>query len=265
MTEKRLFCVLCFLFTQNVSCYNEVQEVDIICSSIFVKEHASFRFPCCLSDSLVVTSPATVLAKVLHSNGSEVDTSNIEIWNADTGYKNSLKFIPAGIKTKFPKLIAINIARSGLMHMEKEDMRQFGDDLILVDIFSCKLTVIEDDVFKYNSNLKIIYLSGNPFKYISPKFFQNLLKLENVTTVHFWNSNCIDQVSDSPKTVNWRFTGCDDILEKSTHLEIVSERTDFFKDLKISELKKVIKNQRTQIEAITKDLSDVKVLLQSVF
>lgn len=142
-------------------------------------------------------------------------------------------------------------------------MRQFGDDLILVDFYNCKLTVLEGDVFMYNSNLKIIYLTGNDFKYINPKFFQNLLKLENLITVAFWNSNCIDQSSDSPKTVNWRFTGCSSTSAKNAYSNIVNERTDFFKDLEISELKQDMKNQQMQIKAIMTDLYEIKTLLQS--
>lgn len=176
------------------------EYVNLVCTNVDVKTHASMTFFTCFSSFFVIESSNSVLEKVVHSNGSNVDTSNIECLNIDTGRKTAVKFVPARIKMKFPKLTALDISRSGLTHVEKEDMRQFGGDLILVDFFGNSLTALEADVFDYNPNLRIIYLNENSFKFINSALFQNFRKMRNLKSVHFWISTCISQATDSSKT-----------------------------------------------------------------
>lgn len=142
-----------------------------------------------------------------------------------------MKFMPAGIKKKFTKLDAISVTDSGLTHLEKEDMRQFGDDLIKADFSNNKLTALEGDIFEFNTDLSFIYLRGNPLAFIDPKLFENFKKMEQLVFVYLENSNCINQKSSqSAGAIEWKNKQCNDEKAKNDNLKRIRERASFFTD-----------------------------------
>lgn len=179
------------------------------------------------ASSLVINYPKTLVRDVLHSDGSKFDTRLIWMLRIATG-RNSVKFWPADIKKKFPKIVQFEIMRSGLTHLEREDMRQFGDDLIQVNFDGNLLTALEGDVFEFNLNLEYIGLHHNPLKFIDPQFFQNFLKLRKLKWVEIQNSDCINQASRAPRIMNWRADKCSDETAKMKNLNAISERGVFF-------------------------------------
>lgn len=226
MLAKRISVLILIitLIQQNVICH---ENVNLVCTNVFVKMHASMTFFTCFSSSFVIESSNSVLEKVIHPNGSNFDTSNIECLNINTEGKTTVKFMPARIKMKFPKLTALDISRSGLTHVEKEDMRQFGGDLVLVDFFRNSLTALESDVFDYNPNLRIIFLSQNSFRFIDFGLFQNFRKMTNLRSVHFKSSTCIDEATDSSKTHEWGSNNCNDLSSKHKNLRRIHDRKQF--------------------------------------
>lgn len=139
-----------------------------------------------------------------------------------------MKFWPADIKKKFPKIVQFEIIRSGLTHLEREDMRQFGDDLIQANFDGNLLTALEGDVFEFNSKLEYIGLHHNPLKFIDPQFFRNFLKLRKLNWVEIQNSDCINQDSRAPRIMNWKADECSDESAKMRNLNTISERGVFF-------------------------------------
>lgn len=177
----------------------------------------------------MVTSSRTSIRNVLQGGGSKFDTSSIDwlsIYNLGT-----VKYVPAGIKKNFPHLTKFEIINGRLIHLEREDMRQFGDSLMYLNFNGNSLTAIEGNLFEFNPNLRIIYLNNNPFKFINVDLFMNFRKMNFLTTdVSFGSSNCINSyIPVRESSVNWNIGSCNDIDAKNKGLMIILDRKDFFK------------------------------------
>lgn len=153
------------------------------------------------------------------------NTNPVELLSIET---KNVKFIPAGIKKNFPNLKKFEVIRGGLIHLEREDMRQFGSDLISVSFWKNTLTALEGDLFEFNPNLEYIGLHHNALKFINPSLFENFKKLTNLQIVEFDNSTCIDQESRNPKLVEWNYNRCNDVKLKKANLRRISDRENFF-------------------------------------
>lgn len=101
--------LLIHFIAQNILCDNRTY-VNLECfettriSLLQDHEHPRLEF---VSSSLVVENSKTILEKVVYPNESSVVNTH-DIWQLriETG-KKSVKFVPVGIKRKFPKLASI--------------------------------------------------------------------------------------------------------------------------------------------------------------
>lgn len=183
------------------------------------------------SYSLKVDNPRTKIDKIVDSSGSEIDTTNIEMLKIRTG-KKTVKFVPAGIKKKFPDLKVFTIENSGLTHLEREDMRQFGADLGFVSFSENSLTALPGNLLEFNPNVKYIYIRQNPLKYIDGALFQHFKSMEKLRTVNFEHCNCISKESDSPKTFEWNSNQrCNDEEAKQENFNMIDQRKAFFQTI----------------------------------
>lgn len=118
LINSLLFLLILFI-SQNVQCDNRTY-VNLECFEI-------------TRISTTSTIRTFFMEKVVYPNESVVINTH-DIWQLkiETGMKSakSVKFVPVGIKKKFTKLASLKIIQSGLIHLEREDMRQFGKDLI---------------------------------------------------------------------------------------------------------------------------------------
>lgn len=213
------------MFSQNVICGDETY-VEFHCSDMQVVENrytkAIFK--------LDVTSPKTLVGKVEFHKGSldGTFTTKVEMLSINTGQKSVL-FVPAGIKRTFPELTAFQIIHSGLMHLEQDDMQQFGSDLTHVNFWDNSLTALQGDIFVFNENLDYIGLHHNLLVFIDPTLFQNLKFLMKISYVQILNSKCIDKNMWSRDKNEWTDHGkCNDEASKIANLKRISERQLFF-------------------------------------
>lgn len=152
---------------------------------------------------------------VYHGNGTHVDTKDIQSVKISF---SECKYMPKHLKRKFPDLKALNFGFNKLKHLDQQDMKQFGSDLILVAFLSNELTALEGDLFKFNPNLKYVYFGINPLKYIDPKLFENFKKMSLLKEVDFSTlfseSTCLDSSFSSDKndiqTFDWNAERCYD-------------------------------------------------------
>lgn len=193
-----------------------VEYVDLECEDT--------KFLSCDALSLEIDNDATFIRKVKYPNGSRVNTNGIVWLRIETG-ENSVKFIPAGIKKKIPNLLAIEIKNSGLIHLEREDLRQFGDDLDRTHFEYNRLTALESNIFEYNPNMKYVSFNGNPLKFINQILFVNLKKFKLIY-MRFKNSTCIDRSDFS--TDGWKNQKCNNVSAKNENFVRMSKRQGFF-------------------------------------
>lgn len=276
-------------------------QIDLICSKIETmspredvtyeqngifttlrrKSYVNRRF---VSSNLVIESSTSILDKVLHPNGTELsqlDIDNIDFVKIESVMK-SVKFIPAGIKKKFTKMIGFEVINSGLVHIEKDDMRQFGADLIHVDFFGNSLSALDGDLFQFNPKLKIIYFAYNSIKFIESSLFQNFKSMINIKMVNFWSCYCINEGSNSDSnfftTSNWNWEKCNALSVQKEHQNIVNKRVAFFSRIypeiaaeklmiqtqEISDLKEDIKTSQWKISHLEYKIDTINNILKGV-
>lgn len=210
MSLKKII-YLFVLIVHNVEC-EYPSYVNLVCRVIDRHEDL---ISLCFSSFLEIKSPTTVIMNVFDSAGSEVNTSHVHSLMIQTS-RHTVKFIPARIKHHFPKLNQIEIRHSGLTHLEKNDMRQFGDSLVKASFWHNLLTSLEGDLFDYNTNLELVIFSNNPIKFIGLKFIENFKMNEKVGLV---NCECV---------LGENFQKCNDLSVRNKSLQTINERKVFF-------------------------------------
>lgn len=235
MIEKVFsFLVLAFLvMPSSVEC-NEKAFINFECSQgneIYILN----ILQCFIPSSLNVEKSKTVFRTVEDSKLNQTKTESLEIDQLiiKTAIIN-MKFIPAGIKRKFPKLKKMSILSSGLAHVEREDMRQFGDDLVHISFYNNSLTALIGNVFELNTNLHVISFKRNPIKFIDAKIFQSFISMESLQSVDFTLCGCINQASPKPRILSkldfWKNEDCHSLKAKKKTSLIMSERFEFFEN-----------------------------------
>lgn len=177
------------------SCANN--KVEITCIDIEnIHNKSSYLLRCKAGRPFTSTSPNSTVSSVVYRNGSDVPNLDIigalEISNAA-----ALRFIPTGIKRKFPNLYELAIKYCSLQAVHKSDLKELGSSLVILSLDANRLTAIDAHLFEFNTNLEKISLSFNPIRHINPAFFTNLKNLQNISSIDLRYLSCMNQQFDS--------------------------------------------------------------------
>lgn len=195
------FCCAISLLSlvRSQSCQASIENVEIICSSI---EKADWSYIgsqlTCIGDTSISSKfPDSSVMSVVHSNKSEVThLAEIRAFKINGA---AIHFIPSGIKSQFSNLKALSINSCGLLSVNKEDLKSFGNSLERLSLSYNKLISIEADFLDYNPNLRAIYLNDNPLQHIQGNFFKNLKNLKSLKFVNLERVNCMSRYFDTSK------------------------------------------------------------------
>ncbi|KAG5668508.1 hypothetical protein PVAND_016447 [Polypedilum vanderplanki] len=125
--------------------------------------------------------------------------------NADVQaiYVNSriMNYFPKNLKKHFKILRAIGFHNTGMKMVKKEDLEPFGEQLESIRISGSDIEIIEEDLFKFNPNLRGIAMHRNKIKFIDGNSMKHLKFLN-----YLWleDNDCIDKSAndhDSVKSV----------------------------------------------------------------
>lgn len=178
-----------------------------------------------------------------------------------------LKFMPDGIKKKIPKLKAFRIMSSGLTYVDSENMKQFGIDLLYMNLKDNKITVLDADLFQYNPNLRFIKLDNNPLKFIGPDFFTNLQFLKQIYSVAMTGCECISQTlqgSDGQRleTFIWIIGKCNDTAAwHENYLKLPEITRKMRESEKIQSLSRKVSELTQKVENHEKEKENLAVRL----
>lgn len=177
------------------SCSNS--NVEITCIDIEkINDESPYPLRCKAGRPFTSTAPKSSVSSVIYRNGSDVlnlDTIGaLEISNAA-----ALRFIPTGIKRKFPNLYELAIKYCSLQAVQKSDLNEFGSSLEILSLDANRLTAIDADLFEFNPNLEKISLAFNPIRHIDPAFFTSLKTLQNISSIDLRYLSCINQQLDT--------------------------------------------------------------------
>lgn len=276
MLKKNIILMLVILkIVQTVKCQQNYQSAsDVFCERVELKDFdliGSLQTCMVKTSSIVEITSNTDIRSVKFSITPK---TSIEGFHVDSSER--LKFVPSGIKPIFPNLRAFGIKDSLLMHVDKQDMKQFGTDLLWVRFLRTKLTALEGDLFDFNPNLIYIDFDGNLLKYIDPKLFESFKSMNGLNEVDFNNCRCMiklfrKRIGDNIQTYNWSANSCNDISAKNTNIErihgrkIKSEDKDDNKivnktlDIIRNELRQEVDKLRVTLSGVEMNLSNANV------
>lgn len=91
----------------------------------------------------------------------------------------SMLFLPSKIETIFKKLEAIQIYRTGLKRITKNDLKPFTK-LRAFRICHSNIETLEKDLFIYNNQLEVIWLDNNKITHIDGNLLNSLPNLRDI-------------------------------------------------------------------------------------
>lgn len=127
------------------------------------------------------------------------------------GEPSELYSFPTGFKSFFPNVKAISLNEQPMKTIDSNSLKEFGDDLVSFESRFGKISSISRDTFKHNKNLRYIHFKRHPIKFIEPRFFENIIKIESLEEVDMTENLCINQKMSRNNflTSNWIHT-CND-------------------------------------------------------
>jgi Leucine rich repeat len=131
-----------------------------------------------------------VLNKNTHVTGTHESGKNdgeVEWLRCDSTTCGMTKF-PHGLEKIFGNLRGVQFFAVGLSELHKEDLIPYTNLEHLLLHYN-ELTVLEENLFSGNPNLRTIYLPFNKIKVIHPTAFDNLTKLRHL---NLHGNVCID-------------------------------------------------------------------------
>lgn len=104
-----------------------------------------------------------------------------------------IAFFPLGLDKIFKNLQSIVINYSRLREIRQIDLKPFKQ-LKYLDLFDNKIEKLEADLFKYNRDLEVIWLSNNNIRVVDWTAFDGLKKL---TSLYLGDNVCISKSAES--------------------------------------------------------------------
>lgn len=107
------------------SCSTSMNKITIICAELKNISYSIFGpYLACTADNLQIVStiPDSTVSSIIGEDGSEIENT-LQIEALSITYAPSVKFIPFGIVKKFPSLKVLDLRWSGLISVNKENLR----------------------------------------------------------------------------------------------------------------------------------------------
>ncbi|KAG5668338.1 hypothetical protein PVAND_016281 [Polypedilum vanderplanki] len=144
-------------------------------------------YQCNLNIDPSITSTNTVITS---ANGTHYNSSmNHE--NVQGFYSRSkiIHYIPYGLSKIFPNLILMCIRYERIKEIHQKDLEQYSK-LRNFDLEGNDIEYLEKDLFKFNTQLQVIWLKNNKISQIYPTVFDHLNQLEYL---HFGENQCLNK------------------------------------------------------------------------
>ncbi|CAG9811098.1 unnamed protein product [Chironomus riparius] len=203
----------------------------------------------------------------MHSNGLTINDVNCFY-----SIEKNFQFFPKDLDKIFNNLEGIVIANAHIKEVHQNDLKPFTK-LVHLGLHVNEIEIIDEDLFKFNPNLKMISLRDNKIKQIHSKVFDNL---PHLVKLRLLGNQCIDKDSElSSKSAG-------DIIKLVKLQCTISEQLNIEKQIKnlendVNHIKfedyeansTKIEENFTKIEAQIKDLGlpkshDLSVMLENV-
>lgn len=182
----------------------------------------------CVTSHLSSIHPTSFIHSATFYNYDDQDIDLDEVGVLRIENSANVKFVPARINKMLPKVKKIFIVNCGLIHIEKNDMKQFGNDLILADMSKNHLRALQSNLFGHNTQLTEVNFYGNPLKFVDLAILNkiNFVMDKKFRVAAF--DGCVSYKFDYRGSSNYDNEKCNDAGEKQQNLQLVQRRAEFF-------------------------------------
>lgn len=241
------FSTLTSLFQDNltISCRFSFDEFKVV-GEIYT----------CESENFLITpiNATTTLTAIFNTSNHLQGFINSKV----KGFKvdgHLLKLFPKSIEKTFTNLTAIYINDGILSKITQSDLKPFPL-LRYLDLFSNHIEVIEENLFEFNKNLEVIWLSDNKILKIHPNVFDNLLKLSHL----YLNENLCIAMSELNRTEVLKLIR--EVKSSCGGQKIITNSTEQFKSY--SEIQREFVETSGKLKTCEENLDDVHSLMEFV-
>jgi hypothetical protein len=130
-------------------------------------------YSCNLSVDPSITSPGVTVTSATGNHEFLKIHADVQGFRSDD---KTINFMPRGLNDVFPNLIGIAFNVAGMKEIHQSDLKQFPR-LRFFSLWNNAITVVEQDLFKFNPELEYVHLNGNKITQIHPTVFDHLSKL----------------------------------------------------------------------------------------
>jgi hypothetical protein len=128
---------------------------------------------------------------VVRTESEQNVTGKFDIYSHIEGFwdennKNILYF-PTGLEESFPELIAIGFQNTKIKEVHQYHVKPFGEKLVYFRLTLCDVEIVEDDLFDFNPNLKLVGFDHSNILHIGENAMENLYDLRSLW---FHNNPC---------------------------------------------------------------------------
>jgi hypothetical protein len=141
-----------------------------------------------------ITSPGVTVTSATGSHKPSMNHTNVQGFYSED---QTINLMPRGLNDVFPNLIGIEIGYAGMKEIHQSDLKQFPR-LRYLQLYNNAITVIERDLFKFNTELEYIELDSNEIIKVHPTVFDHLNKLSQL---HLEFNVCIDAYATNRSAV----------------------------------------------------------------
>jgi hypothetical protein len=149
---------------------------------------------CSVRGNPSVTSPGVTVTSVTGDHEPSMSHADVQGFYS---YRNTINFMPCGLNDVFPNLIGIEIGYAGMKELHQSDLKQFPR-LRYLGLYGNVLTIIEQDLFKFNTELEYISFGFNRITQIHPTVFDHLNKLSQL---HLDSNVCMNKYAENRSAV----------------------------------------------------------------
>jgi Leucine-rich repeat (LRR) protein len=131
------------------------------------------NYSCSLSADPSITSPGVTVTSANGNHKPSMSHADVQ------GFRSigaTINFMPRGLNDIFPNLIVITINNAGMKELHQSDLKHFPR-LRVLSLYDNAITIVEQNLFKFNRELEYINFNSNKIRQIHPTVFDHLNKL----------------------------------------------------------------------------------------
>ncbi|XP_070504474.1 leucine-rich repeat-containing protein 70-like [Chironomus tepperi] len=178
------------LLTSNINCeykYVYFKSLDYVYSCMVIRYNP-----------YIISKDLTLIESVTGDHNNQKSNQDVMVFES---INKKIEYFPRGLEKFFPNLKGIFIKNGRLKEIQQSDFRGYSE-LLYIELNGNDIEVLEDGVFDFIPQIKIIWLSENKIIHVGENVFNNL---NNLVILYFKNTctsiNIQDFQSESIRTL----------------------------------------------------------------